>query len=226
MRTPPKTGGVSMLFETEKANYNSFQLTQDGFNYKGSSYKFNCVAHLFFSWKLTTQRLNFAKVGEAESAYLQIIMSDGKTIKLSFNEAGWIIYGWNSNKKNDIKNLVELHAVLSAKTFSARLVQYQEQITKDGYFSYDGCLFYPSEKIVFRNKEFLVASGTFLKGTNYIEMRPKKYTIVNRILREVYLMKVPRVNTQTDSDVIFYLLKRYFGVQWSDPIIIWPEARA
>lgn len=201
-----------MLFE--KSQYNVFQVTADGFIHKGSSYRFDEITNLFFSRVMTTQRMNFVKVGEAESAYLHITLSSGKKIKLSFDESS-LFMGLNFNKQKDIKNLIDLYAFLAEKTFANRVRPYLQQINERGYFEHDECRFYPRDKIVFRNKEFPIRSSQFLKGYGYIELRPKDYGLVNKIMREISLTKLPQFSTQTDSDVIFYLLEKHFGLKWS-----------
>lgn len=74
--------------------------------------------------------------------------------------------------------------------------------------------FYP-HPLVFKDKEFPIQSSSFLKGYGYIEMRPKDYGLMNKVLREVTFTKIPQFNTQTDSDVIFYILDEYFGLKWN-----------
>ena len=200
-----------MLFETDR--YNAFQITADGFNYKGSSYLFDEISHLFFSHVLTTQRLNFVKVGQPESAYLHIILSSRKKLKLSFDEFSFWM-GFNFNKKKDIKNLVHLYAFLAKKTFANRLEHYLRQISENGYFVYDNCRFYPNNKIVFRKKEFPVKSSSFMKRCGYVGMRPKS-GIVDKIIWEMSIINLPQFNTETDPDIIFHLLEKYLGLKWS-----------
>lgn len=38
---------------------------------------------------------------------------------------------------------------------------------------------------------------------------------MNKVLREVTFTKIPQFNTQTDSDVIFYILDEYFDLKWN-----------
>jgi hypothetical protein len=198
----------------EKKQSRKFQRTDDGFVYKGTHHALSEIQHLFFNRVVTTQRMNFVKMGEAESALLLVTLRDGQKIKLSFDEAG-LFMGFNSNKKDDIQFLIDLYLDFANKTFQQRAEQYLTQVQYTGYFVYDGCKFYPRDKIVFKDKEFPIQSSSFLKSYGYIEMRPKDYGLMNKVLREVTFTKIPQFNTQTDSDVIFYILDEHFGLKWS-----------
>ena len=198
----------------EKNQSRKFQRTDDGFVYKCTHYALSEIQHLFFNRVVTTQRMNFVKMGEAESALLLVTLRDGQKIKLSFDEAG-LFMGFNSNKKDDIQFLIDLYLDFANKTFQQRAEQYMTQVQYTGYFVYDGCKFYPRDKIVFKDKEFPIQSSSFLKSYGYIEMRPKDYGLMNKVFREVTFTKIPQFNTQTDSDVIFYILDEHFGLKWS-----------
>lgn len=200
-----------MFFSSDQ--YKAFHVTDTGFSHKGSTYKFHEITDLFFSRVLTTQRLNFVKVGEGESAFLRVTTADGKVIKLSFDESSLFI-GLNFSKKKDIENLITLYTFLANGTFSFRLEPYITQIEKFRYFTHDECQFFPRDRIVFRGKSFPITSSQFLKGYGYIELRPKEDGIGNKIMREITLTKTRQFNTQTNTDVVFYLLENYFGLKW------------
>jgi hypothetical protein len=205
-----------MLFDSEKNRYRAFELEEHGFKYKGNSYSFDEIAHLFFSWTKTTHLLyGIKKAGQTESTYLHIILPSGVKIKLSFDELGYMWPYVAPDKKTDINNIVELFQVLSRLTFQKRANYYINQITERGYFIYDRCYFYPHKKIVFRSKEFFLENSRFLKGGGYVEMRPKSDGIAYKISRGLTMTKLPQFNTQTDPDVIFVLLDKYFSLRWN-----------
>ncbi len=199
-----------------KGQYKKFQVEANGFRYKGEFYKFDDIANIFFTRIHTTQRMNFMKVGEADSSYLYLTLDSGKKIKLSFDEAG-IFLGFNSNKQTDLKNLTDLYIFLCEKTFQKRIAKYIKEVENQGFFVYDECKFYPSKrKIVFRNKEFPVDSSSFLKGYGYIELRKKEFGFLDKVKYKVSLTKTPQFNTQTDTDAIFSLLDHYFNLRWKN----------
>ena len=198
---------------SEKKQYDAFQLTSDGFIYKDSQYRIGEVLHLYFHRVRTVQRRNFVKLGEAESAYLGITLLSGKQIVLSFDEST-ILYGFNLDKKDDFKNLMNLYIFLSEKTFANRLQPYLNQIQSAGYFVFGECRFYPRDKIVFRSKEFPLHSTTFLKSYGCIEMKLKDSTFLDKVVRHLPFTATPQFGTQVDSDVIFYLLDKHFGLRW------------
>jgi hypothetical protein len=211
-----------MLFESEEKRNRAFVLGEYDFTYKGNSYSFDEIAHLFLSYKKTTHLYaGVRKTGETDSVDLQLVLTSGVKIKLSVDEEVQflIIYTRYTKKKEDINNILSLFEILCRRTFSNRAKYYIRQLNDSGYFVYDGCYFYPPNKIVCRSKEFFLANSRFLKGSGYIEMRPKEDGIADKVsrglARELSIGKVPRFNTQTDPDVIFFLLDKYFYLKWS-----------
>jgi hypothetical protein len=143
---------------------------------------------------------------------LQLAMDSGKKVNISVDELGFL---FNKNKSSQINTVVEFYSYLSSFTFKRRLSYYESQIKSNGYFIYDKCYFYSNDKIVFRGKEFSLKSTSFLKGYGYIEMRKKDFGMLDKLKREMSLTKIPQFNTTVDTDVIFYLLKEYFSLNWN-----------
>ena len=192
-----------------------FQLVDGGFEHNGEFHKLIEIKHIFYSLVHTTQRTNFIKVGSADSAYLHLTLDSGKTIKLEVDEATWF-HGINRNKQAAISSLQKLYVALCESTFRNRLARYINEVEVQGYFVYDECRFYPSEKkIVFRNKTFHRDSTTFKKeGWGVIGLSKKEPSFLDKVKEQTSLAKSPQFNTQTDTDVIFLLLDKYFGLRW------------
>jgi hypothetical protein len=112
-----------MLFESEEKRNRAFVLGEDGFKYKGNSYSFDEIAHLFLSYKKTTHLYaGVRKTGETDSVDLQLVLTSGVKIKLSVDEevAVFVIETRYTNKKEDINNILSLFEMLSRWTFSNR----------------------------------------------------------------------------------------------------------
>ena len=197
----------------QKNQYKKLQVEENGFSYKGQFHSFDEIKHILFERVITTERMNFMKVGEPESARLILTLENGIKIKLSFNEST-IFIGINTNKQEHLKNLFDLYVFLSEKTFQKRILHYVRQVEQKGYFVYDNCYFYPKDKIVFKNKVFPLKTSSFLKAPGYIELRKKDFGFLDKVKREASLTKTPSFDTCTDTDVIFTLLKRFFGLRW------------
>ena len=58
----------------ERTQYKKFQVKEHGFTYKDRFHDFSNIAHIFFERVQTTQKVNFATVGEAHSANLLLTM--------------------------------------------------------------------------------------------------------------------------------------------------------
>ncbi|WP_024298081.1 hypothetical protein [Methylomicrobium lacus] len=196
---------------SEEKQYEDFQLHEDSLIYKGKRHTFSEITHLHFSRVITqfTTVTVLAEYSRLNEFILYIYLIDGTTIKLEFSEK------YASMMKEKIEHLSALYQFLAQKTFAQRLQFYMSQVTQGGYFKYGGCNFYPTEKkIVFKNKDFYVQSSSFMKGAGFIELRPKDWTIFQRIKREATLTTIPQFSLSKDTDVIFYILDKSFGLRW------------
>ena len=198
-----------------KKLHKQFQLTDDGFVWKGECLGFDSIRHLAFAWIRTTQRSNFVKVGEPEEAQLLITLNDGRRVFLRIDEQT-ILFGLNVDRKEDIQGLKDLYLHLLSTSFEYRMEHYLRELRDKGYFTYDECRFCPEERtIYFRRRAFPVGTCNFLKGNGYVEIKEKEMTFLDKVKRELLSWKVPQFNTQTDPDVIFLLLDRLFGLRWN-----------
>ena len=164
----------------ERSIYKKFELGNSGITYKDEYHDFSDIKHLHFERVVTTERVNFVKVGEPERAILKIELLNGVIIKIKFSESTMFV-GFNLDKKHDIKNLLQLYIELSEKTFEYRLKQYINQITMEGFFIYDKCRFFPNSKIVIKNVGYVIEDCNFLKSPGYITVKKKNPTIMNKM---------------------------------------------
>ena len=200
----------------EHYQYKKFRIEGETIYWKNSSFPITIIKHIFFRRLLTTQRENLMKVGEAHSAYLTITFDNGKKITLIVDEST-ILFGLNRDKSNDLRKLENIYLYLARTTFKKRITFYNNQVKKNGFFVYDGCRFEPrAKKIIFRNKEFPIAETSFFREAGCIEFMKKDFGAWDKIKRQIGLTKIPQFNTQTDTDVIFYLLDHYFGLRWTN----------
>lgn len=186
--------------------HKKFQISDDGFRYKDIQYSFDNVLSIFFNRVVTKQRLNLINVGEPESAGLLIKLLDGKKIKLSVDESSFIM-GFNRNKKEEIFNLIKIYKHLSEASFESRIQRYLSQTELNGYFEYEGCRFYPGEKIVVGGYEYTSKNTSFTRRNGYIELEIDENSSFGS-------MKSPNhFNTQWDLDVIIILMNKFFHLR-------------
>ena len=204
-----------MLFAGKRDTH--VDLSADHLSFGDSAFKFDEILHLSFSWVNTSVRVNFVKAPDRERAYLNIVLTNGERINLSFDEGGswWRDVRSPLNLKREIKTVVDIYKILADRTFANRVLFYTEQLKQRGYFVYDDCRFYPGDKIIYKNKEFHIKSTKFLKYAESIVMRQKKESLVDILKREIVEFTYPQFRTVVDPDVIFYLLKQHFGLSWS-----------
>ena len=107
-----------------------------------------------------------------------------------------------------------MYIALAQRTLEQRLKFYIDQIKTRGYFVYDECRFYPGKKIGFRNKDFHLGDSIFKLGAGYVLLERKDAGVGAKIIGALTLTKIPQFSTQWDTDVIFHLLDKMFGLRW------------
>jgi len=195
--------------------YGKFQIGEDGVTYKGRQYPFTAIKHIFFGRLLTEQRMNFMKVGTPETAVLSLTMTDGTEVEVTIDETGFLL-GWNKDRKQEITELSQAYAFLAGMTFPQRLLQYERQLATESYFQHGDCRFYPPERILFRNTEFRIPETDLVRVYGCVVLMPKRRSFLDRLKSELPFSKTPHFSTLTDGDVVFHLLKKYFGLCWQD----------
>lgn len=190
----------------KKRQYTQFVVEDaDGFIWQGQRIGFDKIRHIFFSWVKVT--------ADADKAYLRITLVDNRVIRLNFDND--ILLSVSIPGRNeDIDNLKNLYLYLSTRSYEYRLSHYLQELQAKGYFTIDACRFYPDANIVrFREKVLPLASYEFLNYNGYIEIRKKNRTRWE-IFTNGFSWHIPQFNTQTDPDVVFALLDKFFGLKW------------
>ena len=186
------------------------ELLENGFNYKRKFYEYKIVKNIFFTIINTTHKVNFVKQGETMNSELRIILDSGKRLNIRIDELGYI---FNTNKKKEIRSLVNVYEEILTKTYKIRKDKYLKELNINHYFSYDECKFYPNEnKVKFRKKEFYLKEFYLQINRGYVVIEKRNSKTLDKIKRAFSLTKIPQFNTQTDNDIITELLKDYFGI--------------
>lgn len=205
----------------ENIELKKFSLSENGFvignlmhKYEDEYHGFDEIKHLFFRQVHIIQKLNFSTVGEADKSELVITLLNNKKLRISIDESGILFI--NKNKQAELSNLKDFYLCLAQQSFHIRLLHYRKEIEEKGYFEYDGCRFYPANRIIlFRDIAFPRDTSEFLLGQGYIEMRKKHRTTWDKVKKGLSLTKLPRFCVNTDTDIIFFLLEKYFGMRWT-----------
>jgi len=195
-----------------KESVDEFLLTADGFEYKGAQHAYDEIAEIFFQRVKTSQQLNFKEIGVADSAYLKLALKNHKEIELSVDESG-LFMGFNKNKYAELGYLAGVYQRLSKLSFQSRVEQYVSQLESTGHFTYSKCLFNPQrQSITTKGTEYSVAACRLLKHNGYIVIERSNPSAMDKLKA---IWEPPQFNTQTNTDVIFALLKHYFNLSWT-----------
>ncbi len=191
-----------------KTPYRGILVRDDSFSYRSVVYRLGDVSHLYLRSVRSSVTLYFLPIEVAERTKLRISFADGRIIRLRKSRLA-------KRRPGPEGNLVDLYAFLASRTFSQRIAPFDRQLAERGFFEYDNCRFYPRSRIVIRGREFPIEDSHFLKSYGFIEarlQRPYFHDKVRHFLDGV----VPQLGFRTlwDTDVIFSLLERDFGLTW------------
>ena len=96
------------------------------------------------------------------------------------------------------------------------MAKYLSAADQRGYFVYSGYKFFPSRKVIaLEEQEFTSENTNFMRAYNYIELRSKKFGLLQKLKRELWSSKFNAIDTLTDTDVIFSILDHFYGLRWA-----------
>ena len=198
-----------------KVDLKDIQISSGGFQCKGVHHPFADIAHLRFARTKTTIHaglpVEMTKIGSDESVGLMIFLRSGEDIKVT-EKPGWFF----SSKEENIHGIIDIYAKLSQATFSPRLASYIEDAKTHGYFVYNGYRFFLSRRIIASvDQEFTLENTDFFRSYSYIELRPKNSNLAQKLKRHLGASKPNMVDTLTDTDVIFTILTKFYGLRWN-----------
>ena len=200
------------------AKISKFILLDDGFIFKGRQYSDTDITNI----RLSNVNLDYRYGGLVHAADVKIVtfelsLKRGEKLKIKsedwdqLNPAG-IILSKLRDKDKERNEVFTVYQQLCQRTFRQRQDFYLSQLNDHGYFIYDECKFYPSDKIVFRGLEFRISESQFINHGNGIEIRRKGGSSIREKL-EFELTKYPQFMITTDTDVIRVLLDKFFGMR-------------
>ncbi|GAB6268834.1 MAG: hypothetical protein STSR0002_15760 [Smithella sp.] len=203
---------VAPLRNKNSLEQTGFQLTDNGFIFYGSSYKYDDVVETkFVKSVFEVKQVGLGIIGRSTSISFKLLMNTGEIIQLT--EQPTLI---SNNSLSDVERVQNIFNAISQKTWNNRVKKYEKQIQERGFFNYCGWNFYPQQKKVVdveENRTYFANSTNFLKEYDIITVVSKDEGIGSKLLRKIgYKPRI--INTITDTDVFFALLKHYFNLQW------------
>lgn len=187
-----------------------FQIHDDHFDYRSRIFKFTDIKSIRFAQ--ARHDVHYVHVGTSSTHQVSMIidMKNGEEIKLK--EADKFLKNSNNEVVDEIR---AIYVAISERTFKQRVDAYQEQIKNLGYFHYNGWRLYPVGRYIESDKgKFSLEDYSLYKHYGFLELRPKVPSVFDKLKRKVS-SKMIGINTTTDTDVIFPILKHYFGLTWT-----------
>lgn len=200
---------VAPLFKKNTLGQTNFRFSDDGFFSSGLHYKFDDVIEVRRVRALfTTKQVGYGVVAESHSISIAFQMQSGELVQVT-EQPTW----FSESKLERVEKLEEIFAIVCAKTFPRRLQRYEQQVQARGFFEYAGWRFYPTDgKLidVANRRAYAAAQSKFARRFGFVSLTDQRQSAIQqRLSKEVGF------STLSDSDVIFELLRKHFGISWS-----------
>ena len=189
-----------------------FQLTDTGFLYQGTPYRFaDVIETKRFRSVLETKFVTGDSISKDHSISVVFVMNSGVNIQLTEQPT------WTSGSKVDnVEQIEQIFETVSRKTWENRIGKYTRQVDELGYFDYGGWRLYPKRLQIVdieKAETYDILETTFSKRYGFIALTKKNAGIGSRLLRKM-ITGERGISTLVDTDVFFALLKHYFRLEW------------
>lgn len=187
-----------------------FKLTSEGFVHRGINYKFEEVDATRSARGVFEYKVLFVGSDFHHSISVIFLMKSGENVQLTEQPT------WFYDSKNEkVVHIQNIFNIVSEKTFQNRLKKYLNQVEKDGFFEYAGWHFYPEQKKIIdveKKRAYSIQTTKFLKQYGFISVVNEADGFKEKIIRKINGNR--GINTITDTDVFFVLLKHFFNLSW------------
>lgn len=201
---------VSPIFKKNTLEQTSFELTDDGFLYRGISYNFDEIRDVKrYRQVLETK---YVMVGSDHTHGISIMFEMNSGEKVQLTEQPTLL---SSSKIEKVDEIEKIYAIVSEKTFQTRAQKYLDQVSKRGFFEYSGWHFYPDKRKIVdyeNRRSYQINSIKMLKSYGYIKIENKVESIGEKISKKI--KGSVGINTLNNTDVFFALLKHFFKLEW------------
>ena len=194
------------------AKLEDFVLTNDGFAFRGRQYLDNDVAHISLDLVHADVRAGFVSTGGVDLARLEIRLADGENITVTSKSGFAPLALYFRDKPEERMGVRQAYETLAARTFKTRLNPFIEQVQRLGYFEYNKARFYPDGRLFIKGKQLNAADIQWSRTATYVYANPKKPTLADKLTKG--WDGGPHFYVDTDHDVLFFLLHKFFGIKW------------
>lgn len=186
------------------------------FHWRSIEYSYSQVTGIYFTATITSHSLNGIPTGKSYEAALSINL-DREILRIE-PKKGW----FGKLKVDGMQALQRANAILSQVTFNYRIVPYEDQFEKAGFFEYSGVQFHKDGHIFRGGQEV----GSVQKDADLsFHLSPFKLTLVRKT--EGFAQKLVKAFVKNDividltlnRDCMIYMLKRVYGVAWKGEFI-------
>lgn len=185
-----------------------------GFRYRFRYYPFQDVSHIYrYRGQLTIHDFALVMKSVTRSIDLKIDFHTGKSVRLYVDELT-LLRGFKFDRSAELAFLEDFYTILANETFANRMRHYLNQIEDRGYFTIGKCRFYPNDRVItFDDRVFPVAKSAFRERYGEVTFQSRNSSMGEKLMQGLLIKGTPKFNVSTDSDVIFFLLDKLFGIR-------------
>lgn len=189
-----------------------FNLATDGFTYRNRQYKFDEVVETRIFRSVLEHKVVLVGSDYYHSLSVMFITRSGEELQVT-EQPTWL----SDSKMSSIEHVEKIFAIVSQRTWDARVKKYTSQVADLGYFVYGGWRIYPKERrlMLLKNSKLFELSDVDLgKRYGFVSVKEKGQGLGAQLLGKLVNTEVG-IGTLADTDVFFAVFKHYFGITWN-----------
>ncbi len=202
---------VAPLTKKNTIEKTGFRISDDGFFYNNLKYGFDDVVETrIIRSVFEVKTIGVGVTSSASSISIIFAMKDGGNVQLTEQPTMF-----SNSRLDEIDRIQNIFIRISDKTFNSRVAKYTKQLEVNEYFTYAGWRFYPQQRKIVnieKSRSYSLESTKLLKSYGFITVVDMNESVAEKLSRKI--SGDIGINTISDTDVIFALLKGLFNIEW------------
>jgi len=188
-----------------------FHFNENFFNYFSNQYLYEDINEIRIARSKFELRVIGVGSDYSYAIAIEIKMNNYEILKITEQPTFF-----SKEDQSKIKYIEDFIAIALKKSLRNRLKKYTDQVELNKYFSYSDWFFYVEDRVLFdkkNNKKYQINSINIFKHYGALEIKQKNNSFVNELLQNTFGKPIV-IDTLTDTDMFFTLLKHYFQISW------------
>lgn len=202
---------VSPLVSKNTLEQTGFALTTTGMKYHGNFYDFDQVVETRAVRQVVEQRNVLVNSKYHYAISIVMVLKSGLILQVTEQPTMF-----SDSSQNKVEYIEDLYKEISNRTWDARIAKYINQVNEKSFFEYAGWRFYTKSKTIEdlkSGKKYALDLIDLLKNADCLIVQERNNGFGMKLLKS-FTFKPISIITMTDTDVLFFILRHYFDLEW------------